>query len=155
MPNNRIACLGLIIVFSLALPASAEFYQYVDTRGITHFTDNPSTIPLQYQSQVALPPTQTEPPIKIPALEKLTREKKMLLEKKDALDRKFEFLTAEKARIEKTRRTLTDDSDIALYNQLVKEINEKIQKFKKEEKRFMLEIKRYNASIKFNESSLK
>jgi len=40
----------IIAIFSLlpliiGLPATAEFYQYVDGNGITHLTDNPTTIP--------------------------------------------------------------------------------------------------------------
>lgn len=43
------ACLFLLF---FSIPASAEFYQYVDSKGITHFTDNISTIPTRYQSQL-------------------------------------------------------------------------------------------------------
>ncbi len=40
------------LLLFLAIPSSAEFYQYVDSKGITHFTDKISTIPTRYQSQL-------------------------------------------------------------------------------------------------------
>jgi len=39
-----------MLIFTI--PASAEFYQYVDSKGITHYTDKIATIPAKYQSQL-------------------------------------------------------------------------------------------------------
>lgn len=52
MPIYHIAVLFSLLLLIVPWPAAAEFYQYVDSKGITHFTDNPSTIPPQYQSQI-------------------------------------------------------------------------------------------------------
>lgn len=141
-------CLGLILMLFLALPASAEFFQYVDNKGITHYTDTFSTIPPAYQSQVALHQIAPAPTEKNPEPEKRIIAQKTLLEKRDALNRKFEQLAAEKERIESARKTMTAEADIALLNDQIQKINENIRRFKKEEKRFIAEIERYNASLK-------
>ena len=49
----RTAAISLLLFIAAAQPVSAEFYKYVDSRGITHFTDTFSTIPPQYQAQIA------------------------------------------------------------------------------------------------------
>jgi len=166
---------GLLLI--LSLPATAEFYEYVDNKGITHFTDNRSTIPPQYQSQIEqygekvsrqrltkkdFPrKTGNAPSVDVrsdiddelaakPAeISKLAEKQKILLDKKQALNKKFELLMTEKQALEKRRETITDKREIVRHNIRVREINQKIRKFKKEEKGFKSEIERYNELIKF------
>ncbi len=141
----------IAIVFSLllipAIPASAEFYQYVDSKGITHFTDNISTIPTEYQSQLE----QHEEIILLPEedsdIDKLTSERKILLDKKEALNKKFETLAAEKKELENTKGDMKDEASVARYNDSIRAMNEKIKQYKAEEKRFKAEIERYNKLI--------
>jgi len=40
------------VLFLFSIPAHAEFYQYKDDNGVVHYTDNYSTIPAPYRSQV-------------------------------------------------------------------------------------------------------
>ncbi|NOY69623.1 MAG: DUF4124 domain-containing protein, partial [Deltaproteobacteria bacterium] len=37
---------------ALTVNANAEIYKYVDKNGITHYTDNPATIPLKYRQSL-------------------------------------------------------------------------------------------------------
>ncbi|MBC2714656.1 MAG: DUF4124 domain-containing protein [Desulfobacteraceae bacterium] len=184
-----IVCSLLLI---LAIPASAEFYQYVDTNGITHFTDNVLTIPTEYRSQLERHPeivtipeenpyaeytaadssdtdfTEEEPfmlepetaPVeegidissekiaKPSGITKLVAERKILQDKKEALNKKFEMLMAEKQQIENSKGDMKDEASAAQYNERVREMNVKIQQYKEEEKRFKLELDKFNASIK-------
>jgi len=160
----KIAIVCSVLVFS-AIPSSAEFYQYVDSKGITHFTDKFSTIPAKYQSQVdrhheeiiTLPeevpyPEYMEPheiKSKTPKISGLKTEKSVLLDKKKAMNQKFEMLMAEKQEIESSKENVADKEDIIIYNRRVKEINKKIRQYKEEENRFQSEIERYNESITY------
>ncbi|PIP39285.1 MAG: hypothetical protein COX19_08145 [Desulfobacterales bacterium CG23_combo_of_CG06-09_8_20_14_all_51_8] len=156
--NHPLACACLLLI-SAALPASAEFYQYVDSKGIVHYTDTLSTIPSIYQSHVTQPQQapvlpgekiirETGPSASQEDLEEWAATQKNLLEEIEALNRKHKLLTAEKERIENIRADMTDKADIIVYNQKVKGINAKIRKFKEEEKRLMAGIEKYNASLK-------
>lgn len=154
------------LLLFLAIPSSAEFYQYVDSKGITHFTDKISTVPTQYQSQLErhharntlpnglpYPEYEENQPAEIkskaPKLATLSSEKSRLLDQKKILDQGFEILLAEKQRIESNKSTMQDKESILTYNKKVKEINEKIQLYKKDENRFISELERYNESIDF------
>ena len=98
-----------MLFIAAAQPVSAEFYKYVDSRGITHFTDTFSTIPPQYQAQIARhadisPPLeimQTKKNQRSPApvpgeISELAIKQQRLLDKKEILNKKYEVLMAEK-----------------------------------------------------------
>jgi hypothetical protein len=155
---------SLLLIF--AIPSSAEFYQYVDNKGITHYTDKLSTIPDKYLSQlqirherIILPEKLPYPEYeeirpheiksKTPKITELKAEKSRLQDQKKALEQKFEFLIAEKQQIESMKENMKEKESILTYNKNVKEINKKIQRYKKEENRFILELERYNESINF------
>jgi hypothetical protein len=152
------------LLLFLAIPSSAEFYQYVDSKGITHFTDKISTIPTRYQSQLErrlarntlpeglpYPEYEEKQPAEIkskaPKLATLSSEQSRLLDQKKKLDQGFEILIAEKQRIESIKDTMQDKESILAYNQKVKEINKKIRLYKEEESRFIIKLERYNESI--------
>lgn len=153
---------SLLLIF--AIPAYAEFYQYVDSKGITHYTDKISTIPATYLSQlqiryerITLPEElpypeyeETQPAAiksKTPKIAKLRSEKNRLLDQKKRMDIGFEVLIAEKQQIESRKDNRQDKESILTYNKKVQEINKQIQLYKKEEKRFIIELESYNKSI--------
>jgi hypothetical protein len=155
-----------LVPFIAVISAGAELYHYVDNKGITHCTDNISTIPDQYASQIEfhrkaisshdenkalLNPDEsvenTGKKIGGPSERaKLIAEKKRLISKKTALDQKFESLTAEKNEIG-NNKDLTDENSIALYNARVKLINQKIRQYKQEEENFIAELTTYNNAV--------
>jgi len=183
------------LLLMITIPSSAEFYQYVDSKGITHFTDSISTIPTEYKSQLERHPkiislqkesvyietddseagiqdfffetdnqtyddtaiatdsdfTESKPialksaeKAKYSGISKLVPERKILIDKKQALNKKFEMLAAEKQQLEKNKGDMRNEESIARYNKRVKKMNEKIKLYKKEEKRFKTEIEIYN-----------
>ncbi len=154
------------LLLFLAIPSSAEFYQYVDSKGITHFTDKISTVPTRYKSQLErhharniLPNELPYPEYeekqaaeiksKAPKLATLSSEQSRLLDQIKRLDLGFEILIAEKQQIERKKETMQGKESILTYNNKVKDINKKIQLYKKEENRFIIELERYNESIDF------
>lgn len=57
----RTAC--LILLLTLAAPATAEVYRYVDEHGVVHYTDKP---PSKDAKPASLPPLQTFPAGRLP-----------------------------------------------------------------------------------------
>ncbi|MDA3898797.1 MAG: DUF4124 domain-containing protein [Desulfobacteraceae bacterium] len=156
--------IGCSLLLIFAIPAYAEFYQYVDSRGITHFTDKFSTIPATYQSQLQIQYQKNSLPERLPYPEyedaqlhekksrshritELKAEKSRLLDQKQMLNQGFEILISKKQRIESNKENMKNKESILTYNKNVKEINKKIQLYKKVENRFILGLKRYNESI--------
>ncbi len=80
-------------------------------------------------------------------IKKLTAQRKALLEKQEALDKKFDALLEEKKQLEAGRGNLTE-KQLKKYNQRVMQLNKKIKEFKKEEEALSSEITGYNESIK-------
>lgn len=57
--KQRILVIAIVAGFSVA--AQADIYQWVDDRGVVHFTDDPDRIPLKYQKRVKEIPSPTAP----------------------------------------------------------------------------------------------
>ncbi|MFP4573190.1 MAG: DUF4124 domain-containing protein [Desulfobacterales bacterium] len=70
--NMLITVTALIFCLCFSLPAQAEFYQYTDDNGVVHYTDDYSTIPEPYQSQID---SHTETPKDSPGKAGDTEEK--------------------------------------------------------------------------------
>lgn len=170
----KIIILGGLLLIP-AIPATAEVFEYVDNKGITHFTDNLSTIPPQFQSQIEqyaeIIPLHTgikkgvarktvyapsvdvssnitdEPAAKPAEIVKLAKKQKNLLDKKQALNKKFETLMAEKQALENRRQKIEGEKNIIVYNTQIQKINKKINQFKREEKQFLTALDQFNRSI--------
>ena len=162
MPGYFNIAIMFSVVLILAVPSHAEFYQYVDNKGIIHYTDNISTIPAAYQSQVGqrhetnkLPPSVPYPEfekkapveLKTTSIENYQTRKSKLLDKMKALDNRFEQLVAEKQHVEQSKKDADNKENIIRYNQRVREVNEKIRRYRQEEKLLMAEIQEFNESI--------
>ncbi len=80
-------------------------------------------------------------------LAKLESTRKVLSNKKEALNKKFLSLMKEKQEIE-TSVDEDDEKSVLKYNENVKKLNIKIKKYKKQKKILQAEIEKYNYSIK-------
>jgi hypothetical protein len=45
-------CIALCLVLLATVPADAGIFEWVDSEGVTHFTDNPDNIPAKYRKKV-------------------------------------------------------------------------------------------------------
>jgi hypothetical protein len=51
----------LLLLQSFSAPCQAAVYQWLDSQGVTHFTDNPDKIPARYRSRAKELPISVEP----------------------------------------------------------------------------------------------
>jgi len=159
---------AVLAVFLFALSAHAELYHYTDQSGITHYTNDPATIPEKYRPQSkSTHETPTEAPKnkpenavqphkgaaakKGPAPENpgkaLKKQRDQLIQKKEALSQRFEDLLQEKEKLAGRREELSKDSEIKAYNQEVQALNQKIKNYQQEEQALKAEIEAYNKKI--------
>ena len=55
-----------IFVLSMAAPVCADTYQWTDSKGVVHFTDNPDKVPRQYRKKVRKRPSvKSETPVSV------------------------------------------------------------------------------------------
>lgn len=68
-----------IFVLSMAAPVCADTYQWTDSKGVVHFTDNPDKIPRQYRKKVRKRPSvKSETPVSVsPAAPKVEGRKEV------------------------------------------------------------------------------
>ncbi len=69
--------LSVLLLCFQAIPTSAEIYKYIDDNGIIHYTDNLTTIPSEYRSQLEQQVKKTAP-APAPAIETRTSLEKRL-----------------------------------------------------------------------------
>lgn len=73
-------CIALCLVLLVAVAADAGIFEWVDSEGVTHFTDNPENIPAKYRKKVKerdSAPLESPPaaPVAYPALQPLPESK--------------------------------------------------------------------------------
>ena len=159
---------AVLAVFLLTVSAGAELYEYTDQSGVTHYTNNPASIPEKYRSRAQSTPETSAAPSKNkaddtvqqekgktakkgPAPEKsekaLTEKRDQLIQKKEALDQRFENLMQEKEKLAAQREKLSKDSEIKAYNKKVQALNQKIKNYQQKEQALKAEIQAYNKKI--------
>ena len=169
--NILITLTALIACLCFSPAAQAEFYQYTDDNGVVHYTDDYSTIPKPYQTQIdAHPETPKDSPSQAggteeknigqtedaqsdkqfspEALEQLARQREELVEKKEQLDQQYEELLEEKEALESSRKEMSDEAEIKTYNQKVQALNEKINQYHEKESALKTKIEAYNKRIR-------
>ena len=157
----RLAILLIFIVGSL--PASAEFYKYVDKNGVALYTDDLSQVPVDQRPGVK---EFTESAIKEPistqntetpsiayeqnqeAKEDIDAMKARLERIKQELDQEYQALAKEKQQVAAEKKNIKNYSDIPANNDKIIELNEKIKKYEEKQKAFNQEVKSFNARLK-------
>lgn len=158
----------ILAFFLFAASAGAELYEYTDQSGVTHYTNDASTIPEKYRPQTR---STSETPAK-PAKNKpentvgqhkdqaekkgpapkisgkaLKDQRDQMVQKKEALNQRFEKLLEEKEKLAAQREKLSKDSEIKAYNQKVQALNQKIKAYQQKEQALKAEIEAYNKKI--------
>jgi len=163
---------ALLIMLYLWLPTSvwAEFYKYKDQNGTLHFTDNIAEVPKDQRPQVERYTEQKDQVAPEKKRRKVRREdsgqqkaqvdkiKKIEIRQektkiaaenlsriKAAMDKEYANLMKEKKTLVRVGNTMTDPSNIEVFNEDVINLNERIAEFEKRRLEFKKKADAFNA----------
>ena len=159
-----------LLMVSLPLSASAEFYRYIDKKGNIHYTDDLSTVPenqrtdmyeySESQRNAYDNPKDEQSAVKLRPLSEenqvhgqnkandIAETKRHLDRKKQEFDKEYKALMQERAQITKDNKNLRSRAAAKKYNKVISKFNEKIADYETRKKVFDAEVEEYNARVK-------
>ena len=159
----------IIVIMLAALPASAEFYKYVDENGNTRFTDDLTMVPPDqrekfrpYAEEADKPEAASDagatPPAEPPAPpadseegrtpeEDLVELGKRLEEEQAALDREYKALMEERKTIESQRQEFRTKRAMKEYEAQITTLNERNAAYEERRAAFDREVTGYNDRV--------
>jgi len=159
----------LLILVLFSVPASAEFYKFIDEEGNVQFTDDLTKVPLNQREGVRKYIESRTDADDIKDNTNVDKKKKQLLDgqekamqiedtnlfkikkgldaKKKELDAEYEALLKEKEEIDKNIQNLKTNEKTKASNKKVQKFNEKIKKYEEKRKAFNTEVKAYNDKV--------
>ncbi len=166
--------LGRLLIFlmlvSLPMSASAEFYRYVDEKGNVHYTDDLSTVPKNQQTDIYeytesqrnaydnqkddQKEVKSEPLIEGKQARDqneandLAEIKRSLDRQKLELNKENKALMKEKEQIAKDKKKIRSRKAAKKHNKIISKFNEKIEDYEARKKVFDAEVEEYNARVK-------
>ena len=163
--------IGLLLV-SLPLSASAEFYRYIDEKGNIHYTDDLSKVPEnqrtdiyeygEFQRNVYDDQKDEQSAVKSqPLFEKnqardqneaddFAQTKRRLDRKKQEFNKEYKALMQERDQTTTDNKNLKSRASVKRYNKIISKFNEKIADYETRKKVFDAEVEEYNARVKKN-----
>lgn len=152
------------LILCLCGPVSAEFYKYTDQDGNIRFTDDLSQVPKDQRTTVTSydeseSAQQTAAPVgkkkdgqqpleqKQEAGNSLDAQGKQIQSKKDELDKQYQALMQEKARLEAEKEKPKSTDETVQLNQKISELNKNISQYDQKRKALNVEIEAYNARV--------
>lgn len=157
---NIIKCLIWFSVLLFCLPASAQFYRYVDEQGVVRFTDDLDKIPEKQRSKVtsfeesksknvpseSLQQEENKGSDNAPTAERFNKKIEELEGKRRQLDAEYKALMEKKeAIIKMDKKTRVG---IIKYNETITKLNEEIQIYENKRLAFDKEVEAHNEMIR-------
>ncbi|RLB82408.1 MAG: hypothetical protein DRH24_07990 [Deltaproteobacteria bacterium] len=159
-----------LLLVSLPVSASAEFYRYVDEKGNIHYTDDLSTVPENQQTDI-YEDTKSQnntddhqkdyqKELKSESLiegkqtrdqdeaTELTEIKRGLDRKKAELKKEYQALIKEKEQIAKDKKKIRNRAAAKRHNKIISKFNEKVEDYETRKKVFNAEVEKYNIRTK-------
>jgi len=161
-----------LLLVSLPLSASAEFYRYIDEKGNIHYTDDLSKVPEnqrtdiyeygEFQRNVYNDQKDEQSAVKSqPLFEKnqardqneaddFAQTKRRLDRKKQEFNKEYKALMQERDQTTTDNKNLKSRASVKRYNKIISKFNEKIADYETRKKVFDAEVEEYNARVKKN-----
>ena len=145
----------LIVCFLYILSASfvfAEYYHYVDKKGIKHYTDDISKVPEDQRPNLSIyqsiqSPDKKEPPKTGNTINTITPE--FLVIKKDELDNEYDTLVKKTQALTKQKKTIGEKK----YNELATQLNIEIKQYQEKRESYEKLVEQYNEQIRPSEKN--
>jgi hypothetical protein len=159
-----------LLLMSLPLSASAEFYRYIDEKGNIHYTDDLSTVPENQRTEIyeydesqrnvynnqeedqnavkSQPIFEESQALDQNKTDDFAETKRRLDRKKQEFDKEYKTLMQERDRITADNKNLKSRASVKRYNKIISKFNEKIADYETRKKVFDAEVEEYNARIK-------
>jgi DNA repair exonuclease SbcCD ATPase subunit len=155
---RSIITIGLLFLFTLVQPVSAEFYRYKDRHGNVIYTDDLSKVPLDQREKVKSYKESVYQPPKAPEQEKdkkdadqtvtTDKEYERLHRQEEMLTRERNALAEERDRLNQEKQNAVTPQQIKEYNRSIVDFNARIQAYEEKQKVFAAEVEKYNAEKK-------
>jgi predicted RNase H-like nuclease (RuvC/YqgF family) len=149
-----------LIFLVFTLPASAEFYRYVDEHGNVMFTDDLSKVPADQRDKVkpyeetqsAPAPKEAKsdsgPDTKTPAADNpIEQERTRLQEQEKSLNAEYENLMSTRTQLNEEKQKAVTSAQIKEYNAKIVEFNAQIQAYEKKRDALAGAVTEFNKKV--------
>lgn len=165
---KQIGVIALLATISLAIPAEAEFYRYLDRHGNVIYTDDVSKVPIDQRAGAetigdSSPVADRESAAKGPGngigarqgdhQASLRRERIQLDGIKRELDSEFQRLADENARLKAEQKTAVTPDQIKAVNKKAVSFNARFQAYQEKDAAYKTRLEAFNKRV--NEISKK
>ena len=148
---NLLRLTMMLIFIAGSVPASAEFYKYVDENGVALFTDDLSRVPVDQRPGVkefteSHSVIEDKKPMDIDGL------KKLLEDRKQKLDTEYQELMLQEARLEEEGKDAKTNEEIKNHNQKILGFNEKSRKYLENKNAYEKQAAAYRKRVKMEKA---
>jgi hypothetical protein len=159
------------IILAFSIPASAQFYKYVDENGTTRFTDDINDVPVEQRDKIksyvesessndvegkdteSPPPEESQQQATIDETSDeqkpadLEDTRKNLDALKAELDAEYDKLVQEKKTLAEEKKNAISTEQIIEYNQKVDDLNKRVKAYEEKGKQYKAQVNAYNKQI--------
>ncbi|MCP4161318.1 MAG: hypothetical protein GY760_14695 [Deltaproteobacteria bacterium] len=144
MKYGNIFYLALVIFIFVATSLFAEYYSFVDSKGVKHYTDNISEVPVDQRPNLNIY-SSIKTPEKIESKNLITLDS--LVIRRDTLDTEYGDLMKKKELLMGQKLSIGEKE----YNELATQLNTEINQYKKRKLAYNKLVDQYNNQVNASE----